>query len=45
MTNEQFAKHIQRNWNKDKDRGLYLNKILIKPNKRITPEKIYDDLD
>lgn len=41
---EDMAKHIQKNWNKDCDRGMYLNKVWIQPNKYITRESINNDL-
>ena len=40
----EMAKHIQKNWDKDCDRGMYLNKVLIQPNKYITRERIHNDL-
>ena len=41
---EEMAKHIQKNWDKDYDRGMYLNKVLIQTNKYITRERINNDL-
>ena len=41
---EEMARHIQKNWDKDCNRGMYLNKVWIKQNKYITREKIFKDL-
>lgn len=41
---EEMAKHIQKNWDKDCDRGMYSNTVLIKQNKHITRERINNDL-
>lgn len=41
---QEMAKRIQRNWDKDCDCGLYLNKILISHNKYVTRERISNDL-
>ena len=41
---EEMAGHIQKNWDKDCDRGKYYNKVLIQKNKYITREKINNDL-
>lgn len=40
----EMAKQIQKNWDKDCDRGMYLNKIMISRNKYVTRERISDDL-
>lgn len=37
---EEMAKHIQKNWDKDCDRGAYLNRIQISHNKYISRERI-----
>ena len=41
---EEMANHIKKNWDKDCDRGKYLNKVLINQNKYITRDKIKSDL-
>lgn len=40
----EMAERIQRNWDKDSDRGMYLNRILISDNKYVTRERINADL-
>lgn len=41
---QEMAKRIQKNWDKDCDRGLYLNKVIISHNKYVTRERINSDL-
>lgn len=41
---QEMAKRIQKNWDKDCDRGLYLNKIIITHNKYVTRERISNNL-
>ena len=42
---EEMAKHIQKNWDKDCDRGMYLNNVQIEHNKYITRQEIDDNLN
>lgn len=37
---EEMAKHMQKNWDKDCDRGGYLNRVQIERNKYITRQEI-----
>lgn len=41
---EEMAEHIQKNWDKDCDRGAYLNRVQIGRNKYVTRERINKDL-
>ena len=41
---EEMAKHMQKNWDKDCDRGAYLNRIRISHNKYISRERVSEDL-
>lgn len=41
---QEMAERIQKNWDKDCDCGLYLNKVIILPNKFVTRERINSDL-
>ena len=40
----EMAKRIQKNWDKDCDRGRYFNKVMISHNKYVTRERINSDL-
>lgn len=40
----EMAKHMQKNWDKDCDRGAYLNRILISHNEYISRERIKRNL-
>lgn len=40
----ELAEHMQKNWDKDCDRGRYLNKVLVSQNSYTTKERISRDL-
>lgn len=44
VTIKEMAEHIQKNWDKDCDRGKFLNCIWIEPNDYITKDKICEKI-
>lgn len=44
VTIEEMAEHIQKNWDKDCDRGKFLNRVWIEPNRYTTKDKIREKI-
>lgn len=44
VTIKEMAEHMQKNWDKDCDRGKFLNRVWIEPNRYTTKEKIRENI-
>jgi len=44
VTIKEMAEHMQKNWDKDCDRGKFLNQVWIEPNRYTTKEKIREKI-
>ena len=44
VTIKEMAEHMQKNWDKDCDRGKFLNRVWIEPNRYTTKEKIREKI-
>ncbi|MBQ7766280.1 MAG: hypothetical protein IJ397_05495 [Lachnospiraceae bacterium] len=44
VTIKEMAEHMQKNWDKDYDRGKFLNQVWIEPNRYTTKEKIREKI-